>query len=89
MYATFNRFEICISKQHAEAMSHPGPCDDDVEFYVKQGRYQRQFAKIEPAEIIRELRGYGAWDDDELRDDEQNQRRVLWLAAGMINDPTR
>lgn len=27
------------------------------------------------------LRPYGAWDDDELEDHEQNLRRLVWLAG--------
>lgn len=27
------------------------------------------------------LRGYGAWDDDELADHAQNRRRIFWIAC--------
>lgn len=32
------------------------------------------------------LRAYGAWDDEELADDEQNRQRVLWLACGDFSE---
>ena len=32
------------------------------------------------------LHGYGAWDDDELSDHEQNLKRLVWLAGGNLRE---
>lgn len=36
---------------------------------------------IEPDTLRAVLRTYGAWDAEELRDNEMNRVRVLWIAA--------
>lgn len=30
------------------------------------------------------LRGYGAWDEEQLKDHDENLTRILWLACGDI-----
>jgi len=32
------------------------------------------------------LSEYGAWDEEELADDEMNRVRLLWIAAGNAQD---
>jgi len=83
------RIELRILRKQAEACSHQGPCDDDVEALSKEPAIAEQLEAIDP-EILRcELREYGAWDDKELADHEQNLQRVLWIAAGDINEDIR
>lgn len=84
MYALFQRFEINVFMRDAQAACHAGPCDDDVEALMNKSYIRRQLAKIPPDVLAAELREYGAWDDDELADAEQNKRRIVWLAAGDI-----
>jgi len=69
-------------------MSHSGPCDDDVDAHLFLPKFRRQFRKIDPEDIRAELKeyGYGAWDAEELADDAKNQARILWIAAGDINE---
>ena len=86
MIALFNRFEIVMTKKQAEACSHPGPCDADVEALVATPAIARQLLQIDYADIVAELREYGAWDDVELRDLPANARRIVWIAAGNINE---
>lgn len=47
---------------------------------------EEQLATIDPALLRDELREYGAWDDEQLADHEQNLQRLLWLACGDIVD---
>ena len=84
MWAIFNRFDIQMTKAQAQSASHPGPCDADVEELIKVPEIRRQLAKLEPAKLAEELKEYGAWDDEELADNEQNKRRIIWIAAGNI-----
>jgi hypothetical protein len=89
-WASLNSFEFRIPGAAILQINHPGPCDSDVAFWVDQVREQAEkdnFPNRPTAESIRqELAGYGAWDDEELADDEQNWHRLLWLAAGDIAD---
>ena len=86
MIAPFNRFEIVMTKKQAEACSDPGPCDADVEALVKTPAIARQLKRISDVDLITELSEYGAWDDQELADRPANDRRIVWIAAGNINE---
>jgi hypothetical protein len=82
MWATFNRFEIQMTRREAESASHPGPCDSDVAALT--AKLRKQLDELDPEEIALELKDYGAWDAKELADHEANLRRIVWIAAGNI-----
>lgn len=86
MYAQFNHFEIKITKVQAFQGSHPGPCDQDIRDLLQVPAIKRQFKQIAPENIQKELRDYGAWDDEELSDHEANKARILWIACGDIQE---
>lgn len=90
MYTYFNRFELKITKEQAKIGSHQGKCDDDIAYLLTLPEIARQFKKISPADIVDELKEYGAWDEVELSDHEANKARILWIACGDIvaNLPT-
>ena len=89
MIATFERFQITMTKEQARGASHPGPCDDDVKALLTVPAIRRQFTRI-PAEAIKaELSEYGTWDDVELSDEQANQERIIWIAAGNIREESR
>lgn len=86
MYATFERFELRLTKEQALTGSHPGPCDEDITELLKVPAIRRQLDKI-PADTIKaELKEYGAWDEQELSSDEDNRARILWIACGNIRE---
>lgn len=80
------RVSLEMTKAQARAASHQGSCDDDVRWLAQQSSIVDQLDKIDPAELAKELREYGAWDDAELADHDQNLQRLVWLAAGDIAD---
>jgi len=86
MYATFNRFELKMTKAQAASAAHSGRCDDDVEALAKVPAIRRQLAKIEPEALRAELKEYGAWDAAELADHSANLLRIVWIAAGDISE---
>jgi hypothetical protein len=88
MYFTSSsgNIELNITKAQAAACSHGGSCDRDVESLVADKKIVRQLNKIKPGILAEELRGYGAWDAEELKDLRQNYRRILWLACCDINE---
>ena len=86
MIASFNRFEIVMTKKQAEACSHPGPCDADVEALVKTPAIARQLRRISDIDLQTELWEYGAWDAQELADRPANELRIVWIAADNIMD---
>jgi len=89
MIASFNSFEIEMTKAQAESCSHPGPCDSDVLALSNMPKIKRQIKKIDPSKIAAELKEYGTWDEEELKDTDQNVLRILWIAAGnIVDEPT-
>ena len=86
MIAQFNRFGIVMTKKQAEACSHTGPCDADVEALVKTPTIARQLRRISDIDLQTELREYGDWDAQELADRPANDRRIVWIAADNIMD---
>jgi folate-binding Fe-S cluster repair protein YgfZ len=78
------RIEIQMTLEQAQSASHQGRCDDDVLALSKVPEIAAQLEAIKPGILAAELKQYGAWDDNELADHQQNIQRILWLAAGDI-----
>jgi DNA-binding FadR family transcriptional regulator len=82
--STHGTIEIQMTKAQAESASHPGQCDDDVRALSNHRKIRAQLERIDPKTLRDELREYGAWDEEELADHDQNLQRILWIAAGDI-----
>lgn len=80
------RIELQIKLEDAENCSHSGRCDEDVEALLKVPYIVKQLAKLDPELVRKELREYGAWDDEELADHEVNLSRLLWIACGDVRE---
>lgn len=78
------RIELAISRPDARCGSHQGQCDDDVQALSRVPYIAKQLEKLDPKLLADELSEWGAWDDEELADHEQNLQRILWLACGDI-----
>jgi hypothetical protein len=76
-------FSVTLPLEAIAEMSGPGPADEAVEYWSRQIIRPRQASK----DAVRaELREYGAWDAEELADDGENWRRILWIAATSLAD---
>ena len=78
------RIELDIDMDVADSCSHPGPCDADVAEALEYPEIKAQFDKIDPAILAEELKEWGAWDTEELKDHEENKARLLWIACSSI-----
>ncbi len=89
-WATFNRFELRIPGEAVQDIFRSGPADSAVEYWVGridwEAKNLRGIPQCTPDAIRAELEEYGAWDAEELADDEENRRRILWIAACNIGD---
>ncbi len=66
-----------------EACHHQGQCDDDCEAFIQA--FEIQFTGKETAADY--LRPFGAWDEDELQNEDENLLRFVWcLAASNADD---
>jgi hypothetical protein len=75
-----------MSLEQADSMSHPGPCDEDVAMGMRHPEITAQLDVIDPNDLRVALKEYGCWDDDDLKDHQDNLERLVWLAAGDIAD---
>lgn len=89
MWASFERFEIKMTLKQAESCSHAGECLPDVEVLMQDPKIRRQRKKIDPDLIRQELREHGAWEDEELEDDDMNWTGILWIGANNITEEWR
>ena len=83
---SLGRIELQITKRQAKSCSHPGKCDADVAELRKVPAIKRQLDRLDPSLVAECLREYGAWDDDELSDHDQNLTRLLWVACCDITE---
>jgi hypothetical protein len=82
--AHFDRFSISMPPACARDCSAAGRVDDAVEAWL--GRSRIDWSKIDPDDIRAELAEYGAWDESDLTDDDENRMRILWIAACNIRE---
>ncbi len=80
------RVNLEMSKSQARTCSHSGSCDEDVRWLSQQPEIVSQLDGIDPTTLAAELQEYGAWDELELQDHDQNLQRLVWIAAGDIAD---
>lgn len=81
--------ELQITADDARNGSHQGACDDDIAALRQVPYIWEQLDKIDANRLAEELRGYGAWDEEQLKDHDENLSRVLWLACGDIVEELR
>lgn len=62
--------------------SHAGQCDQDVEYWIGK----LDLSHIDPAKLVLELAEYGAWDQDELSDHDENLARLVWIATNDLSE---
>jgi hypothetical protein len=88
MYWTesLGRIELQITKDQAQSCSHPGQCVQDVEALMKAPSIARQLKKLDPALVAVCLKEYGAWDEIELSNHNDNLTRLLWCACCDISE---
>lgn len=79
----YDRFAITMAAEQIADCSHQGDCDEDVKFWATE--IDRP-ADCTPESLAKELREYGAWDDEELADDAANWERIVWITAGNLQE---
>lgn len=82
--ASFNLFEIEIPEYMIDGTPQSGNCDNAIAEWLEESFIQNQLISIGNEKISSELKEYGAWDDEELKDFEENKMRIMWIAIGNI-----
>ena len=78
--------DLRITKQDAKNCSHSGSCDLDVSELMKKTYIQKQLVKLDPIQLAKELKEYGAWDETELSNHQENLTRWLWISCCDITE---
>ena len=88
MQAPFNYIteSLNITKAVANECSRSGNNEYSVNYYMNLPKYKKQLLKLDKEQVRNELNEYGAWEDDELENHEDNLQRLFWLACGNISD---
>ena len=88
MEAPFNYIttSLNITKAVANECSQSGDNEYSVNYYMNLPKYKKQLSKIDKNELIKELKVYVEWDDDELQNHNDNLQRIFWLSCGNIVD---
>ena len=85
--AYFNYIDgIELPEDVARMCSHSGNCDEDCRRCMELPEVKNELARIDPEQLRKELREYGAWNEKELSNHSDNLMRILWIAAGNIQD---
>ena len=80
--------ELALLPDDARCGYHQGQCDADIADLRRVPYIAAQLDALDPELMRRALREWGAWDADDLADDDANRDRLLWLACGDIVDNT-
>ncbi len=78
--------ELELTQDDVATGYHTGACDNDIADLRRIPRIAAQLDAIDPALLRSELKEWGAWDDEQLADHDENQSRILWLACGDLFD---
>lgn len=76
--------DLKLTTGDAKSCSHSGPCDNDVEIVMNKPYIKKQLAALKPETLAKELKEYGAWDETELSNHNDNLKRWVWISAGDI-----
>jgi len=78
------RIELQLTKSQAQTGSHQGQCDNDIAYLRTLPAIKKQLDKLDAETLRNELDEYGAWDDEQLANHDENLTRILWIACGDI-----
>ncbi len=85
--ANFNYIGSIELPEYVVALcSHQGDCEKDIIDCMGIDEVRVELDSIDKRDLATELAEYGAWDDDELKDHDENLKRILWIASNNISE---
>jgi len=76
--------DLRLTRKDAELLSGSGDQSHNAQMVMQKPYVKKQLDALQPENLAKELNEYGAWDDDELKDHQENLMRWVWLSAGDI-----
>ena len=83
---SLGRIELEMTMEQAELVPMSGQAEFGVALLIQEPDVKAQVDKIDPKVLATCLSEYGTWDDEELKDHNQNIDRLLWIAACDIQE---
>lgn len=59
---------------------------ESIEYWLKNSDLAAQLNDVPMLHKIAYLKGFGAWDNDELQDEHENDLRIIWTLCGQVRD---
>lgn len=78
--------DLRLTRRDAEKCSASGECEPAVIEVMQKPYVKKQLKELNPEKLAKELKEYGAWDEEELKDHDQNLVRWVWISAGDIRE---
>ena len=85
-YYMFGGETFTLKLGDARYCAQQGDCDAYVSDTLRLPYIAAQFEVLSPEAIRKDLREFGAWDAEQLANDEENRARLLWGAACQIKE---
>lgn len=79
--AVYDYLTLHMRLDDADILASPGNHTNDAKEIVKKPYIQAQFRNLDPNAIRLHLKNFGAWDSEQLKDDYENQLRLVWTAG--------
>lgn len=76
--------DLRLTRKDAESATHSGDCEGDVIILMEKKYIKKQLDLLNPDNLKKELSEYGAWNDEELSNHNDNIKRWVWISAGDI-----
>jgi hypothetical protein len=73
--------DLRITLLDAKKCSHAGQCDNDVLQLMQKPYIKKQLATLDPLQLSKELNEYGAWDEIQLSNHQDNLMRWVWISC--------
>lgn len=84
-YSNYNN-NLRLTRLDAMACGYSGDCTADVIRVMKKPYVKKQLALINPENLVKELKEYGAWSYEDLLNHSDNLERFVWLSACDITE---
>lgn len=75
---------IELPQDAIDDLTAAGDCEEAARHWVGRPEIAAQLDAIGHEAMVRALREYGAWTDEELVDQEWTRLRAIWVAAGAV-----
>jgi len=78
--------DLKLTRQDVNYCSQSGDMENNVLETIKKPYVKKQLQKLDPEKLAKELKEFGAWDETQLKDHNENLLRWVWLSACDISE---